>query len=311
MVSILFSKPILLWFLLAIPLLIIIHMLTLKTTTRKAVQFANFEAISRITGNQILSKNYFLLFTRVSIFVFVVFAVSGTSLGYQGQGSEFDYILAIDTSSSMFVQDFEPNRIEATKEAAKDFIDTVSYGNNIGVVSFSGTTKREHALSEDHLFVKQAVDNIKISNIGGTDIGEAIITSTNLLLKSENPRILILLTDGQSNIGIPISEAVDYANDNLVTIYSIGVATEEGGKLLGTDAILKLDQDTLQNIALATEGKFYLAQDEESLNNAYLEIAQLKETRIMINLTLTFLIIALLLLIMEWSIANTKYRTIP
>ena len=146
--------------------------------------------------------------------------------------------------------------------------------------------------------------------MGGTDLGEAIVTSVNLLLNSEKGKSIILLTDGQSNVGVPIVDAVEYANIKHVTIYTIGVGTEEGGSYIG-DVVLKLDEEVLRSIAVSTEGNYYRAEDQESLDEAYNEIAHLTETKIKSDLSITFLIIAFLLLLVEWLLINTKYRTIP
>src|SRR3989344_2956742 len=123
--EIIFEKPEFLWLLLVIPLIVIVHFLTLKSTTRKAVKFANFETLERITGGQSLSKNFFLLFIRTLIILLFIFALSGTTISYIGQGSDFDYAIAIDASNSMLVQDLQPNRLEAAKERAVEFVDSL------------------------------------------------------------------------------------------------------------------------------------------------------------------------------------------
>ena len=319
MVSVLFSKPHFLFLLLAIPVLIFIHFITMRAASKKAVKFANFEAISRITGHEVLSKNFALLFIRLIIFTLLILATAGTTIWYQGAGTNFDFVLAIDASNSMLVQDVPPSRIEAAKTAAKNFLDFVSSNNKVGVVSFTGVATVEYDLTDDFTALKEKIDDIDVKQLGGTDIGGAIITSTNLLLKTNKPRVLILLTDGQGNIGPEIKDAVKYTIENGVIIHTIGIGTEEGGQIYGpnlaslnlTAAILKLDEKGLIEIAAATEGKYYRAKDLDSLNNAYREIARFTTTKISKNLTLPFLVIAITLLLIEWSLINTKYRTIP
>ena len=313
MVSFVFSRPIFLWFLIALPVLILIHFITLKNTSRKAILFANFEAISRVTGNQVLSKNFTLLIIRLIIFILIIFSVANTTIWYTGKGTDFDFVLAIDSSNSMLVNDFTPNRLGAAKEAAKNFLNFVSSNNKVGLVSFTGISTVEHDLSNDFTSITEKIDEIEVKQLGGTDLGGAIISSTNLLLKTNNPRVIILLTDGQGNIGPEIKDAVNYANENGVTINTIGIGTEEGAPLLGniTSAILKLDEKSLMEIAAATDGKYYEAKDISSLNEAYKEIAKLTIRRISKNLSLPLLVIAIILLLIEWSLINTRYRTIP
>ncbi|MAG47291.1 hypothetical protein CL617_01680 [archaeon] len=318
MVSFVFARPSFLWFLIAIPLLILIHFLTLRSVSRRAVKFANFEAISRVTGNQVLSNNFGLLVIRLIIFSLIIFAVAGTTLWYQGEGTEFDFALALDSSNSMLVQDFFPNRLEAAKAAAKNFLDFVSSNNQVALISFTGIPTVEQELTTDHEAIRQKIDLLDIKPVGGTDLGGAIISSVNQLLQTEKQRVIILLTDGQGNIGPETENAIAYAAENGVIINTIGVGTSVGGSLFGnatrsnaTAAILRLNEETLVDIAQKTEGNFYKAIDQKTLNEAYVQIASLTITRVSRNLTLHFLVIAIILLMIEWSLINTKYRTLP
>ena len=155
----------------------------------------------------------------------------------------------------------------------------------------------------------QVIRNIELSSTGGTDIGEALVTGANLLMGSENAKAIILITDGQSNVGLPVADAIEYINLRQVTVYTIGIGTEEGADFYG--AQLVLDETTLKNIALSTSGEYYRAEDEVQLQDAYSRIANSMERKITQRLDLWFTIIALFLLIFEWTLINTKYRTIP
>ena len=319
MANLVFARPVFLWFLIAIPALVFIHFLTLKAVSRRAVKFSNFAAISKATGNQVLSKNFSLLIIRLLIFFLIILSVAGTTLWYQGQGTDFDFVIAIDNSNSMLVQDLKPNRLEAAKSAATNFLEFVSSNNQIGIVSFTGISTVEQELTNDMDVLREKIKDISVRPLGGTDLGGAIITSTNLLLKTEKQRVIIILTDGQGNIGPEANNAIDYANTNRVIIDTIGIGTEEGGQLFEinitnkyiTNAVLKLDEKGLTEIATSTDGKYYKATDQKTLDQAYKEIANLTVTRISKNLTMPFLITAITLLLIEWSLINTKYRTIP
>ncbi len=312
--AIIFNNPFYLWFLVSIPLLILLHFATLKATKKKALTFANFDAIARVTGQNLFFKNITQLFMRILIIIFIVLAISGTTLVYSGKSSDLDFVLAIDTSSSMSATDIEPNRLEAAKEAAVDFIDSLGAKTKIGIVTFSGTGFVETSLTDELNRVKTLIRNIKPRAVGGTNLGEAIITSINLLLSSEKARVIILLTDGRSNIGIPLQQAIDYANKNTVLVYTIGVATEEGGIIPGledVDALLKLDEKSLIEIATSTGGKYFRAVDKESLINSYKQISSFSIRRISTNLSLLFMITAFSLLFIEWLLSNTKFRILP
>ncbi len=305
-----FTDPEYLWFLIVIPILMIIHFISLKSTKRKALKFANFDAIARVTDGEVLSKNLSLLFLRLIIVILFVLALAGTTYWYSGSGSEFDFVLAIDASNSMLADDFSPNRIESAKINAQEFLDLISRSNKIGIVSFAGTAIIEKDLSNEFFEVKNTINNIQARNTGGTDLGEAIITSSNILLATEKPRIIILLTDGQSNVGVSLEDAIKYAKSKGITIYTIGIGTEGGGNYIG-NVSLKLDEENLKKIAVETDGDYFRAENEKSLNEIYKKIAKITETKMNKNLGITFLVISLILVLIEWTMINTRFRTIP
>ena len=305
-----FFKPEYLWFLFVIPVLIIVHFASLKSTRRKALKFANFEAIERVTGGQILSKNLFLLFIRLVIVFLFVLALAGTTYWYSGPGSNFNFVLAIDASSSMLVNDLSPNRLEAAKLRAEEFLNSISENSKVGVVSFSGTSFVEIEPTSEFSQVKMAIRSIQAKNVGGTDIGEALITSTNLLMQDDKSGVIILLTDGQNNAGVAVNDALEYLKTKSIIVYPVGVGTEEGGGYVG-NVSLKLDEESLKIIAQSTEGKYFRAKTDESLRDIYKQISAITETRIKRELGVSFFVISLILVLIEWVMINTKYRTIP
>lgn len=291
--------------------MILAHYLSLRFTKRKAIKFANFPAIERITGKKIFSKNYTLLAMRLITLCLLIFAVTGTTLWYEGQTSDFDFMLAIDSSGSMLATDYAPNRLEAAKGAALLFVDNLPERSTLGVISFAGVSFIKQKPSFDLEKSKRAIENISIELVGGTAIGSAIITSSNLVVESERAKVLILLTDGQNNVGPSIETAIDYANENHLTINTIGIGTEEGGAFPNLTFVSKLDPTTLNIISNSTGGEYYEARNESELSDAYREIALSSAQKLSVNLSLYFLFIAIVLLFAEWGLANTKYRTLP
>ncbi len=314
-----FNNPFFLIFLLSIPLLIISHLFTLRYLKRRAFKFANFEAIKRVVGETkpitsntyVLSQNLPLLITRVFLILVLVLSAAGLVFWNFGQSSDFDYVLAIDASSSMLADDFSPSRLEAAKSAAAGFVDSLSSETNVGVVSFSGTSFIDTELTEDTKLAKERIGNIEIKTVGGTDIGGALVTSTNVLLKGENSKVIVLLTDGQSNVGTPVADSIDYANKNRVTIYTIGVATKEGGKFMKIESVSQLDEETLVELAQKTGGEYFRAESKQALSDAFREIALSHREKIPTNLSMGLLLIALALIFLEWGLISTKYKSIP
>ncbi len=291
----------------AIILVVFIHFFSLKHTRRKALSFANFDAIEKVTGTEIISKNMTILYLRIAILVFIFLSLSIPLVKYTGTITDSDFILAIDASSSMMAKDILPNRLEAAKETAIGFIDNLEGQSNIGVVTFSSASYIEQLPTTDLTLVKNTIKNIAKKEIGGTDISNALLTSINLLTNSNKPKSIILLTDGQINTGT-IDSALRYADD--ITIYTIGIGTEEGGEFL-EGATSKIDEDALQLIANYTHGKYYHVESKEELEKVYSEIVNLKKGEIELNLTNICLIIAILLIILDWILINTRYRTLP
>jgi Ca-activated chloride channel family protein len=245
--------------------------------------------------------------------LFLICAVAGPTFWYTGQSSEFNYVLALDASGSMLADDFEPNRLQAAKAAATQFINNIKARVRIGIVSFSGIGFVEQQLTEDMSKVEIAIDNIQIKSVHGTAIGEALKASANLLIGEEKARNIILLTDGRENVAGPgeLSKILDFVNYHNIIVHTIGVATEEGGKLPGLEALSTIDEPMLITISNSTGGKYYRAKTPEELDTAYDSLTKITKAKVPLRLGLPFMLLALLLLAIEWSLVNTKFRTLP
>ncbi|MFH1642176.1 MAG: VWA domain-containing protein [Nanoarchaeota archaeon] len=317
--KLIFSNPSYFWFLVSIPFLVITHLFTLRHSKGAALKFSNFEAIARVSeeyrlakpyGGLAMNKNFFILLLRVLTLLFVIMSLTGPVLWYTGSTSDFDFVLAIDASSSMLAADMIPNRLGAAKTSAALFVDKLSKSVGVGIVSFAGTSFVDQKITQDTVEVKKKINSLGIKNIGGTDLGGALVSSSNLLLSSDKSKIIILLTDGRSNVGIPIEEAITYVNVNNIRVYTIGVGTEEGGSFGAEELISTLDERTLKKVAADTNAKYYRARDIDELNTAYTEIANIKENELPFNMSILLIIIALSILFLEWVLVNTRYRII-
>ena len=180
-----FQHPEYLWYLLSLPLLVISHFAFLKYSRRKAIRFANFQALKKVSDQKILTKNHIVLITRTLILTFLILSIAGTTVWYKGFTNENDFILAIDTSASMTAQDFPPTRLESAKKYTIQFINNLKSDSNVGVVSFSGAALIEQIPIKDYGSLKEAINDLEIAHVGGTNIPDAIVTSTNLLLPSK------------------------------------------------------------------------------------------------------------------------------
>lgn len=305
-----FANPKYLLLLIAIPILIFIHFYMLKHTRRTALKFANFDAIMRVTGGVAVTKNITVLLMRLTVVTFLVLAVTGTTLWYEGVSAKYDMVLTIDASSSMLANDYAPNRLEAAKNAASLFIDKVKGDVKVGVVSFSGAAMIDQEPTIDLKQAKTVISNIQIQTLGGTDIGQAIITSANLLKGDNAPKVIILLTDGRSNVGISPKEAINYIGSDNIIVFTIGIGTSEGGAISGIDAAFTLDEETLQTIATATGGKYFHATSVDALGKAFDEIAQFQKKKMKLDLSPYLLLFSFVLLFIEWGLISNRYKII-
>ncbi|MFH1641761.1 MAG: VWA domain-containing protein, partial [Nanoarchaeota archaeon] len=314
-----------LWILLLVPFIILTHIFTLRHVKSAALKFSNFEAIERVSKGEFLgkpygglfrNKNIFLLFLRVIVYTLIILSVAGITIWYTGEASDFDFILAIDTSTSMLADDFNVSRLEAAKEAATIFVDSVIGKSNIGVISFASTVFVDKEPIYNKGEVKKIIGQLNIKESGGTNIGDTLITAGNLLIrdqseKNQKSKVIILLTDGQSNTGTSVDTATEYVRMREIIIYTIGMGTEEGGNFFGLDLVSKLDEDTLKDIAEKTNGKYFRAESQQVLENAFKQIALFTVKTISFDISWILLIIGLFLLALEWILVHTVYKTIP
>jgi Ca-activated chloride channel family protein len=319
MIEFSFENPIYLWYLLSIPLMIYTHFYLLKRSKAKAMKFANFEAIKRITGKNLMTRNIAVLIIRVLVIICVIFAASGTVFWHDGSVNDNDFIIAIDVSASMTAQDVLPTRLDAAKKTAIDFINNLKSSSNIGIESFAGTVFIEASPMNNKNSLIKTIDNIQISKTGGTDIGGAIITGTNLLISSNKGKVIILITDGSNTLGAfienSVQSSIDYANKNHVVIHTIGIGSESGPigylpEYYNVSAVYS--ENTLFKISNATHGYYYNAFNTTELKNAYKSMSDAaKKSVVPLKLSYGLMLIALLFLFIEWGFINTKFRKIP
>jgi len=307
-----FTNPEYLWFVLSVPVLVLVHIISLRYLKRRALLFANFKAVARVLGSsRDLSKNTLPFILKTLALTCLTLAVSGMVIQEEVLRTDFDFMIALDTSPSMLVDDYQPSRLEAAKEASLRFIDSLGdTKTKVGVVEFGGVAFTRISPTEELAEVRQAITNIK-SQAGGTAVGDALVTSINRLLPSEQAKAVILLTDGQSNVGTSPLDALKLAVEEDVVIYTIGVGAPGGASFTNLTLISKLDEDTLKALAEGTGGKYFRVDSENELYETFNQLATKSTALEMIELTPYLLLAGLVTLIVEWVIINLRYRTIP
>lgn len=241
-----------------------------------------------------------------------------------------DIMLATDVSTSMLAMDLQPNRLEAAKEVAQDFI-AGRPNDNIGLTIFAGESFTQCPLTIDHIALANmlsAVDcDIAAKGIiaDGTAIGMGIANSVSRLKDSKAvSKVIILLTDGINNRGEITPEAsAEMAKEFGVRIYTIGVGTDKKEAPYPTpygsmNVPVEIDEKTLGNIAEATGGRYFRATDKQSLRDIYNEIDKLERTKLNVQqyqeyeeLYQLFALLAILFLMIELLLRYTVLRRIP
>ncbi len=302
-----FTKPVFLFFLLFVPILVVAHFVSLRLRKKRALRFANFEAIANIKGIDLLSRNIMSLIISSLIVVLLSCSLAGIQVSKISSASSFSFAIAIDASRSMEATDFSPSRLEAAKSTAISFVNIAPQSTRFAVVSFSGNSFIEQTATSDRYLVREAIKNIQLSTVGGTDLEEAVVTSSNLL-KAEDGKAVILISDGNINIGT-IETAIDYAKENQVIVNSIGIGSENGGDT--TYGLSKIDEDSLKSLAFNTGGEYYKADSLERLQISFNTLLNLKEKQVFIDYSNYLLIAALILIILQFVLINTKFALFP
>ena len=301
-----FSQPEYLYILFLIPIFFVIHFISLSIRKKRALKFANFDAISNIEGIEFFSKNLFNLFMSCFILFLLIFSVSGLTLHMEPiKGVSFySFVIAIDSSQIMAANDISPSRLEASKINAINFINELPFGTNIGVISFSTTTYIESEPTINKNLAVGAVKKIKISEYGGSDLHEVIVTSNSLLYDEDN-RAVILISDGQFNM-IDVGQSIDYAKKNKLVIYCIGVGTKDGGET-GYEFVSELNEENLKRVSHETGGYYFSAQNQLELSDAFVSVMKLAKGKVDLELKEYLIIFAIILFTLQFFVVNTRY----
>ena len=238
-----------------------------------------------------------------------------------------DIVLAIDVSGSMLAKDFVPNRLEAAKKVAADFI-SKRPNDRIGVIFFAAEAYTGCPITIDHNALKQVVENVKIGSLkDGTAIGMGLGTAANRLKESQSAsKIIILVTDGENNAGtIKPLEAAQLAKALNIRTYCIGIlaTSAEGQPFTKQDSAYAAlggptAEVTLMQIAEITGGKYFRAANEKMLAGIYKEIDAMEKTKV--NVTsykryeehyYLFAVFAAVALLAELILRNTIFKTAP
>ena len=276
-----FIFPQALFLLLLVPIYILLHFYFERKKEKDILPFGNLEVlIEAISKTKTIDFLKHLPLTLKTIIIcLLVFALARPISTVYMPMRDTKVMLLVDISISMEASDIEPDRITAAKEAAKKFINDLPRGIQIGIGLFSGTVKVLVTPTLDKSRVLKVLDKLSVKTLEpGTAIGDAILAGTEAISlddisknKNKNNRILVLITDGETNVGVDPIFAAAQAKINKTTIQAIGIGNPLGTIIRG-GILTRLDEFTLQEVTSLTGGYYFNAQNLQDLNKIYKKI---------------------------------------
>jgi len=324
-----FADPIFLYLLLLIPVMIVFYIIKQQNVTA-AVRMPGLEPFSGTgtTFRHYLRHILFAMRTLAIALLIIVVARPQKTSSFQDVSTEgIDIVLTQDISGSMLARDFKPDRLEAAKNIATEFISGRPY-DRIGLVVFSGESFTQCPLTTDHAVLINLLREIQSGMIeDGTAIGMGLATAVNRIKDSKaKSKVIILLTDGVNNRGeIAPATAAGIAKTFGIRVYTIGVGTQGTAPypvqtpygIQYQDMPVEIDEGILQEIAKNTGGKYFRATDNDKLTQVYKEIDKLEKSKIDVRQFskkeeryLIPALIAFCMLIFELTARNTIFKNL-
>ena len=329
-----FAHPWVLLLLLLIPLL---AWLKGKFGGTAGVTFSNTAMLAKIGNRRRSRAGAFLAGLTYVALAFFIVALARPQLGRvttRVQATGVDIMLVLDVSRSMLAEDFtignrRANRIDAVKLVTQQFI-RERPNDRIGLVAFAGRPYLVSPLTLDHDWLIRNLERLRIGLVeDGTAIGSAIASAANRLKDKEaKTKLIVMLTDGDNNAGkVQPLTAAEAAKALGIRIYTIGAGTEgeapfpltnQFGRTVYRNVLVKFDEKTLQEIAAMTSGQYFRATDTNSLRTIFGEIDKLEKSKVEVEKTaqyrdlfMWFLIPGLACLALEILLSQTVWRRLP
>ncbi len=318
-------------YLLALPVMLIIRYALSHHGHAAYIRYVHTEFAKGIRKSLRVRLRHLPFVFRILAVALIILALARpqSTTGLHEESIEgIDIMIALDISGSMLAEDFEPNRMEAAKQTALEFIDMRPH-DRIGMTVFSGESFTLAPLTRDHGMLKALAEGAGPGMVrDGTAIGDGLATAINRLRDSDaESRVIVLLTDGINNTGaIDPHTAADMAALFDIRVYTIGVGSsglvpypfKTPMGIQYRDVEIPVDEDLLLEIAEITGGQYYWAETQDALEKVYADIDELERTIIEVTeyarvseKFLLFLIPAILLLFLEATLKYTWLRSVP
>lgn len=324
-----FQNPEILWLLLVVPLLVAYHLWIGRRSATLTVSTLGGKRAPRTFRYWLRPIPVVLRIAAIVLFIIALARPVEEHSESETTIEGVDIVLAMDISGSMLAQDFKPDRLEASKAIAAEFI-ADREGDRISVVAFAGEAFTQCPLTSDRGAVQTSLSRLRSGVIDdGTAIGNGLATAINRLRESSaKSKVVVLVTDGVNNSGqISPRMAADIARDLEVKVYTIGVgrrgqapmpAMDPYGNVMMVMADVEIDEDVLREIAKVTGGKYFRAENSEALTKIYEEIDQMEKSKVQVTdyisyeeLFLSWVLWGVLLLVVELLFSRVVLNRLP
>lgn len=324
-----FQNPEILWLLLIVPLLVAYHLWIGRRSATLIVSTLGGKRAPRTFRYWLRPIPVVLRIAAIVLFIIALARPVEEHSESETTIEGVDIVLAMDISGSMLAQDFKPDRLEASKAIAAEFI-ADREGDRISVVAFAGEAFTQCPLTSDRGAVQTSLSRLRSGVIDdGTAIGNGLATAINRLRESSaKSKVVVLVTDGVNNSGqISPRMAADIARDLEVKVYTIGVgrrgqapmpAMDPYGNVMMVMADVEIDEDVLREIAKVTGGKYFRAENSDALTKIYEEIDQMEKSKVQVTdyisyeeLFLSWVLWGVLLLVVELLFSRVVLNRLP
>jgi len=248
-----FGEPLVLIFLIAIPLVVYFYSIYNRKKKKAALRFSSLLAVKSVSNRKNIRMHLPFVLTVIAVSL-IITGLADPRIPLKTVKEGVNVVLVVDDSGSMAATDYKPTRLEAAKNAAKILIDSLKPKDNVGIVIFeSGATTASYLTP----FKDRAIEKLRSieQKEGRTAIGDGLSLAVDMAISIPNKKkVIVLLSDGVNNAGVVSpEEAVQFAKANKIQVYTVGMGSEKpvvlGYDFFGNPQYAELDEETLKRIA--------------------------------------------------------------
>jgi Ca-activated chloride channel family protein len=329
-----FENSYILYLLIILPVLVFIFHLIQKQKKKAIAEFGDVELMQSLMPNASKSKPVWKFYLFVAALAFIILGLARPQFGSKLQEVKrkgIEIMIALDVSNSMNATDIQPSRLERAKQVLSKLVDRLS-DDKIGLIVFAGDAYTQIPITTDYVSAKMFLNNLTtgIVPVQGTAIGKAInLSASSFPANSELQKVIIIITDGENHEDDPV-EAAKQAAEKGILVYTLGMGLPEGAPIPegaetslnfkkdreGNTVISKLDEITLQKVAIAGSGEYIRANNTQAgLNNLFNKVEKLNKKEYESKIYAEyddqyqyFFGFAIILLLVEFIIAQRKSK---